>query len=170
MANELTAARLREILNYCPETGVWTWIKTENFRLKPGSIAGRTDRDGYREISIGKRHYRSGRLAFLYMLGEWPPRDMHVDHIDHCPSNDRWTNLRLATQSQNQANTRRRTSSGLKGVKFRDGKWLATISVNNKKKHLGSFINPSDAHAAYVAAGRELHGEFFFPGENLQAA
>jgi hypothetical protein len=87
MSNVLTAARLREVLSYDPETGIWTWLKPKAQQVKPGSVAGTMHRTGYRLITIDYKQYRSSRLAHFYMLGEWPCGEM--DHKDHNRSNDR---------------------------------------------------------------------------------
>ena len=102
----ITATRLREILHYDPETGVWTWIDPpkHNSRLT-GQVAGNVRSDGYRLIRIRSVAYYSSRLACLYMTGEWPKEEM--DHIDRNPSNDQWSNLREATSSDNKYNQTR---------------------------------------------------------------
>jgi hypothetical protein len=170
MTNILTAARLREVLNYCPETGVWTWVKSNSNRAKVGAIAGCIDGDGYRRISIDGRLYASSRLAFLYLEGEWPPH--FVDHIDRCRNNDRWSNLRHATRLQNNVNRPSRNKSGFKGVSWDGGrgKWQALIMLNGKTKYLGAFNDPTIAAAAYAVAARELFGEYSFSGTKIQAA
>jgi hypothetical protein len=169
----LTADRLREVLHYEPESGVWTWIKPNSNSIKAGSIAGTIHpKTGYRQIRIDRKSYQSIRLAHLWMTGEWSLHDM--DHIDRCRTNDKWSNIRPATRSQNTANRgiQSNNTSGFKGVSWnkRSRKWEARIRQNGKYKFLGNFDNPSDASAAYVAAGRETFGEFFCPNEILQAA
>lgn len=97
------------------------------------------------------------------MTGEWPPQE--VDHHDNDGWNNRWDNLRLATRSQNQANTRRykSNSSGKKGV-FRNGgearPWRAQIQKDGKKISLGYFETIEAASEAFAAAATAQHGEF----------
>jgi hypothetical protein len=107
------------------------------------------------------------------MTGEWPPLGTEIDHKDCCRDNDTWNNLRLATPAQNSANRglRRDNTSGFKGVRSHYGKWRAEIMVNGKRKYLGSFTDPADAHAAYLAAAREAFGQCFnSSSEQLLAA
>jgi hypothetical protein len=86
-----------------------------------------------------------------------------IDHRDGNRANNRWSNLRLATQSENSANRHRHinNTSGFKGVSLcKWGKWRACIEKNGRKIHLGMYDTPQAAHAAYVAAARKLFGEF----------
>ncbi|HTF72617.1 MAG TPA: HNH endonuclease [Edaphobacter sp.] len=89
---------------------------------------------------------------------------MFVDHINGHGLDNRRENLRLATNAQNQRNrgAQKNNKSGLKGVYWHGGhkRWRATIYVNNIQKPLGSFNSAAEAHAAYCAAAKDLHGEF----------
>jgi hypothetical protein len=92
------------------------------------------------------------------------PNGMQVDHIDGDTLNNRRSNLRLATHTQNQQNKRRykNNTSGFKGVYWDKQclKWKALIAVNGKRKLLGLFNTPELAHSAYCAAANEHFGEF----------
>jgi HNH endonuclease len=129
MTNTLTAARLREVLNYCPDTGVWTWIKRTNSssRIAHGSVAGYTG-TGYRQITIDGKRHRSSRLAYLYMTGEWPAHC--VDHIDRCRDNDRWGNLRPVTVAENSANTKANVFIEFNGKRQHAAAWAREIGVS----------------------------------------
>jgi len=87
-----------------------------------------------------------------------------IDHIDGNGLNNRRSNLRFATASQNACNSKRRNTntSKFKGVCWSKaaGKWMAQIVVEGKNKYLGLFITPDDAHTAYEVASREIHGSF----------
>jgi hypothetical protein len=114
-------------------------------------------------IRVQGRHYSAHQLAWLYMTGRWG-RPM-IDHRDGNSMNNRWSNLRLATASQNNANRRRspHSLSGYKGVSLVPNsrrRWQAVIYKNRKRMYLGTFPTPQDAHAAYVAAARKRFGEF----------
>jgi len=89
---------------------------------------------------------------------------MQTDHVDGDGLNNRRSNLREATCGQNQRNQRiaKSNTSGFKGVSFRilTGKWQAHIKVNGRKKHLGLFSTPEEAHVAYCEASAKYHGEF----------
>ncbi len=86
------------------------------------------------------------------------------DHKNGNTLDNRRSNLRLATHSQNQHNKglQSNNTSGYKGVTFSKThkKWRANIQIDNKKKFLGLFDTPEQAHKAYCKAAKELHGEF----------
>ncbi len=86
-----------------------------------------------------------------------------IDHIDgYDPLDNRDTNLRICTSSQNQHNRKKNknNSSGFKGVHKHRKTWVAGIRVNNKLIHLGVFADPVEGAKAYDEAALELHGEF----------
>ena len=161
----LTQARLKELLHYDPVTGIFTWITRKAQRIHVGDVAGWANGKGYLKVEIDGRGYFLHNLAWLYMTGEWPARQ--VDHKNCVGSYNAWDNLREATAVENGANTRlsKRNTSGFKGVHFRQKKrgtkrWQAYIRKNRQLKHLGYFYTPEEAHAAYVTAASELSGEF----------
>lgn len=163
----ITLERLKYLLSYDPETGLWTRLVTRPGRnAKAGSIARHIDGDGYVQIHVDGRYYRSTRLAFFYMTGEQLPDDVEVDHKDRDRSNDRWNNLRLATDSQNKANGDAYETNQLKvrgvgrGDRQRSKPFRARIQVDGKPKHLGYFETPELASAAYKAAAIRYFGEF----------
>jgi hypothetical protein len=163
----LTAERLRELLEYNPETGDFIWLVATGRRVHVGDVAGSTDSGGYRHIRIDGELYRAHRLVFLYMTFAFPDSD--VDHRDGDRANNRWGNLRTATASQNAANSTRpaTNTSGFKGVSWhkKDQKWEARIMVNSRKLHLGYFDTPEAGHQAYMAAAAKHFGEFASDGE-----
>jgi hypothetical protein len=75
-------------------------------------------------------------------------------------SNNRWSNLREATGTQNQANKTSKGAVPMKGVCEFRGRYLARIQVNGRKIHLGGFANPEEAHEAYARAANDAFGEF----------
>ena len=101
-------------------------------------------------------------LLHRVLMGE--PEGLEVDHDDGDGLNNRRGNLRVATHSQNMRNSRisRRNTSGFKGVYFhkKAGKWASQIKFNGKKKYIGCFASPEEAHEAYCRASKELHGDF----------
>jgi hypothetical protein len=128
-----------------------------------GKPAGtRTRPDGYVLVSIDGKRFRAHRVIFALATGALPSVDDEVDHVDDNPANNRPSNLRLATHSQNAFNTKRRTTnrSGFKGVSPNWKGFAAQIMIEGELKHLGTFATPQEAHAVYVRAARELHGEF----------
>jgi len=105
-----------------------------------------------------------GRFVLMHRLISTAPDDMHVDHIDGDGLNNCRSNMRLATNQQNQHNQgiARHNTSGFKGVYFHNRlkKWQAGIKMNNIAYHLGTYSTAELAHAAYVEASARLHGEF----------
>ena len=162
-----TFAELNEALVYNPETGVVTWrasrcnLRNGNSRIKPGDTAGWLAKNGYRIIAFDGARYQTHRLAWLFTNGGWPSGD--IDHINGIRDDNRIANLREATRSQNNGNSKRsrRNSSGFKGVS-RDarGGFKAQISKNGVNQFLGRFASAEDAHAAYVKAAQRQWGEF----------
>ena len=162
--DNLTCAYLRSILDYDSEAGVFRWKVKKGERGVIGSIAGTLNR-GYVRIAIDRRIYAAHRLAWLWVTGEWPSDQL--DHIDMCKSNNRWANLRSASNSQNRINSgvQKNNKSGFRGV-FWNKKlqcWRVQISKDSKKRHVGSFATLSEAGKAYCSAVIELHGEYARP-------
>lgn len=162
----LTAARLRELLRYDRETGVFVWRVTRTGTATAGAIAGATMTDGdgyqYRIIGVDGGRYRAQRLAWLYVTGEWPTG--LIDHRNGDTLDNSFDNLREASLSQNGMNAKRsaRNSSGFKGVSFRakTGRWEVHIAAHGVKRYLGSFDTVEAAHAARHRAAVEMHGDF----------
>ena len=162
----VSAERLRELLHYDPETGVFTRLKASGGGEPAGSIAGWLDKStGYVRCNLDGICYRVHRLAWLYMTGEWPADQ--IDHINGERADNRFANLREATNAQNVQNRRkqRNNTSGYPGVSWFQTKWQAHIRINGKLKHLGCFDNPKTAHDAYLKAKREHHP--FCPGSTV---
>ena len=153
----ITQTRLKELLDYDPETGVFTRKVNIGYRVA-GTIAGTTD-NGYRRIVINDRPYMAHRLAWLFIYGEFPK--LQIDHKNGNRSDNRLINLRLATNAQNSAN-RPPVGNGLKGCcyKKRNGRWVAQIMKECRQIHLGYFDTEQEAHSAYAEAATKLHGEF----------
>jgi hypothetical protein len=158
----ITQADLKEILNYNPATGVFVWKKALARRLTVGDIAGCEQGCGYIRIRICNKNYYAHRLAWLYVHGAWPELD--IDHINGCRDDNRIDNLRLATQTQNNGNTRipSHNSSGVKGVHWstKERRWVVQIHQNNWPKRIGAFKDIEAAKAAYAEAAKSYFGEF----------
>jgi hypothetical protein len=153
---------LKSRLRYNPDTGEFIWLSVSSLsRTRVGSIARARDSNGYRIIKLkGKRYYQH-RLAWLYVYGEWP--SALIDHIDCDPSNNRISNLRLATYGQNVSNSKKVISaSGYRGVYLMKstGRWLACVTSNGKRTNLGYHATKEEAFEAYKVAAIKLHGEF----------
>lgn len=154
-ANSLTAERLRELLIYDRLTGIFTW-RVARCNHRAGDAAGHRRSDGYLEVRLDRRLYRANRLAWLYMTGEWPPH--LIDHEDRNSGNDRWSNLRPATHSQNHQNQvmRKDAKHGFRGIELHSsGLWRALLTVRGKRIRLGYFKTREEAAAARVKGERE---------------
>lgn len=154
----MTQARLKEVLTYCPDGGEFVWLVATSNRVKAGAIAGSVDSHGRRKITVDGLRNEAHRLAFLYMVGDWPPEE--VDHINGDPLDNRWVNLRAVDRVTNQENLRRPRAdnkTGYLGVVPSGKRFSAQIQARGKTKCLGTYATPQEAHAAYLAAKRELH-------------
>ena len=156
MSQELTAARLRAVLEYDPSTGIFTWICGQ----RVGLMAGSPDRRGYWTIKIDRRRYKAHRLAFLYVTGKGPAQD--VDHERGDRRDNRWGKLREATPSQNQQNRLRaqaNNSTGYLGVYPLGDGFSASIRANGVRHYLGRHATAEQAHKAYLKAKAEYHSD-----------
>jgi len=157
----LTLARLKEVIRYDAKRGTFTWRKRlNNNGPKIGGRAGTKTTWGYIGINIDGRRYFAHRLAWLYVTGEWPRRE--IDHR-RGPSN-RWRNLREATRAQNCHNTPRRrdNTSGAKGISYdrARGCWRAYVNKRGRQIWHHRFPSKRAAIAARRNAARRYHGEF----------
>jgi hypothetical protein len=166
----VTQERVRELLSYDAETGVFTWLRrSENSRLDKtfnarfaGTKAGSANSNGYLLIGIKGRLYPAHRLAWLWFHGTMPADQ--IDHIDGNRANNAIANLREATNSQNQRNrgSTKLNTSGFKGVSWRKeaGKWYAQIKIGGRPIFLGYYDTPAAASASYSVAAAKYHGSF----------
>lgn len=159
----ITHARLLEALHYDPFTGIFTWLISTNHSIKIGQVAGSISAvDGYVYLGIDRCLHKAHRLAWFYMTGEWPPE--HVDHRDRATCNNRWSNLRLATRSQNLSNSKKRkdNKTGARGVSWQASakKYRASIMIETVNHYLGLFDTVAEASAAYEAVAIKARGEF----------
>lgn len=156
----VTQKRLKELFNYDPITGDFTRLVRTARRVQIGDIAGHRRSDGYLIIIIDYRYYLAHRLAFLYMAGKFPTDQ--ADHINHIRHDNRWVNLREATNTTNRRNQSMPcdNTSGVMGVSWykRDRKWHARIQIKGKTKHLGYFTDIEGA----VAARKEAEIKYGF--------
>jgi hypothetical protein len=155
----LTYERLKEVLSYDKDTGIF-------IRNKNGKIVGSARADGSLNIMIDGKHYKNNRLAWFWMTGSWPSNV--VDHIDRTPANNRWSNLREASTTENGYNSSlsKANKSGVKGVFWNSQKkkWHAVIRANGKNKHIGFFDDLKIASEVILKERKVLHGEFYCSG------
>lgn len=160
----LSHKRLREVLDYDPLTGEFSWrdrLGSGGHNRQKDRDAGSVRADGYRYIFIDYVAYVAARLAFFWMMGRWPRGQM--DHKNRDRSDDRWSNLREATPTQNQGNKINRNNAlGLKGVCWEASrhKFKAYIEVAGRSVNLGRFDTAEEAQAAYAEAAQKYFGKF----------
>jgi len=135
--------------------GSWKSWNSKNAGKEAGTLA-----DGRWIVTLDGIKIRRYTIVWAVHHGAWPSSE--IDHKNRDPLDDRIGNLRLATNSQNQANRKSSNPSGFKGVRRhkRSGAWYAEISVNGASVHIGSFGTPEEAHDAYASAASRHHGEF----------
>ena len=168
-----TQARLRELFNYDPETGLLIWRDrpASDFANKAahhsyvsrcrGRPAGHVQQQGYRKITIVKDIFPAHRLVWLFVLGEWVQYpEFEIDHVNGDRSDNRIQNLRKVTKSENQRNGSMRVTntSGVNGVNWVKSKerWIARIWDGPRHVFLGQFTDLAAAAAARARAERDL--------------
>lgn len=158
----LSAEKARELFIYDADAGTFCRRKT----LKQ---VGSDDMYGYKTVRIGKKSYKLHRLAWLYVYGKWPNGD--IDHINGVRDDNRIANLRdvdRGTNLQNQRVPKNNKSTGVMGVyPSRGCRFTAALSINNRKRSLGTFDTLQQAQQAYIAAKQAMHPGYVTP-EMLQ--
>jgi len=150
---------VRELFDYDPLTGILKWrasARRRGGKHKAGDVAGSDDSKGYFQVCADYRVMRLHRVIWCWMTGAWPSSGLAVDHADGNGKNNVWANLRLATHSQNMANSRLRSTNttGMKGVYYDKirRKWYAYVRVE--------FPSAQEARAAYRKIATAAFGEF----------
>lgn len=166
---KLTHKRLLELLFYNKDTGDFTYNISpkkgpkKNIGDKSGTIVYRGTpgkKKPYVKITIDGKSFLAHRLAYFYVFGKWP--EYLIDHEDRNGLNNRWNNLREATNSQNQMNRTGFSKTGLgKGV-FPNGKKgkMARIVKDGIPIYLGTYKTEEEAKAVYNKAAEKLFGQF----------
>lgn len=163
-----TPEKLRELLTYDPDTGVFHWKKVSgkdkrwNTKYSEKQTFTSDCGSGYRRARIEGCDVRAHRVAWAMHYGKWP--DDEIDHINGIRHDNRIINLREASRSENGRNVpaHRDSSSGLKGAHWHGQKnrWTSRIRVDGKNRYLGLFDTAEEAHEAYCEASKKCHGEF----------
>lgn len=174
---ELTPEKVRELLDYDPETGILTWrrrpirpeevARDKNWNARcEGKPAGCITPYGYRMLGItaefGKEEkLLAHRIAWAHYYGEWPTG--FLDHINRDRLDNSIRNLRPATITENSMNAkvRKDNSSGVRGVsRFRDGRWRVRLNKNGEEVYCAFFASKEEAIAARKEAALRFYGEF----------
>jgi hypothetical protein len=158
----LTQERLKECVNYDPETGIFTLkMHRHGTTRNVGDVLGSLTKAGYLETCVDQCRMTLHQMAFLYMTGSIPSG--HIDHKNRDKADNRWSNLRAVTCAENQQNIiapRKDNTIGFRGVYRYGNKFRAKINLNGKQIHLGTFINLQDAANAYIAAKPGYHPHY----------
>lgn len=154
---------LRQWFSYDTTTGVVSWRMSNRYVTK-GERAGCVGPNGYRIVTLYGVVYREHQLVWALHYGEWPPNGFVIDHVNGAKDDNSIANLRLASVTQNAANSKLRAAntSGAKGVCWhkRDRVWSVGIGVNGKNIHLGNFNSKQRAAEAYRNAAVKYFGDF----------
>lgn len=170
---------LTECFSYDEKTGVLRWKERPRKHFSTdrgwrcfnsndaGNEAGTVTGNGYKVVTLNSRRRQVHRIIWMMAYKSWPA--LHIDHINGNSGDNRLENLRQATDAENLRNCRihRDNKTGFKGIHFHKarGKYHAQIMVGGTKIHLGYFLTPEDAHAAYCTAADKYHGAFANHGE-----
>jgi hypothetical protein len=159
---DLSAEYVRSLFSYDESSGRLTWAVRRK-RCTVGRIAGGLTTQGYRVVKISGVLYKVSRIIWLLKTGKWPT--FFIDHINGIPSDNRWTNLREATDfinAQNRNRPNRNSTTGLMGV--HKGGWhsdknpfSSSIWSNGKSHFLGVFATAELAYKAYLDAKKKFH-------------
>jgi len=158
---EITRDMIEQAYTYDPKTGAFTRNFSEGGE-KAGAQAGCVNTQGYISLGYRKKHLLAHRVAYLFMEGKWPEKE--VDHIDGDRKNNKWANLREATGSENGFNTRLRkdNKTGVKGIRiYNNGtQYVSYIRAHHKTHYIGCYRDLKAAEKATREARQELHREF----------
>jgi hypothetical protein len=158
----VSAEEVQRLFHYDEATGALSWKVCLSTRAKAGRICSYSDKRGYIYVKIHKRHYMVHRVIWAVYHGAWPTND--IDHINGNPSDNRISNLRPATRSQNLCNKKlsSRNTSGIKGVNWhkKARKWRGRVILNKRYYNAGYFDDPAEAGRAVQSLREKIHGEF----------
>lgn len=152
--DRLTVERLKELLDYDPESGVFTWRVDRNHNAKAGDIAGYVDKSiGYIRIRIDDVPHPAHRLAVIYHTGELIPPLHDVHHLNEAKTDNRIDNLEVIHTRLHTCQHHSDRGTGFwpkclyPGVMWdqSSGKWQARTKIDGCKYHLGMFTDAEEA-------------------------
>ncbi len=161
-----TQERIRELFDYRDDGFLIRKFPAHCKNGEVGTVAGYIDMTyGYMRTHVDNKLCQVHLLIWIYHFGGIPKGKL-IDHEDRNPLNNKITNLRFASKSQNAANSgiKPKNTSGFKGVSFEKklSKWKVQIMDNGKKKHLGIRDNKIDAARLYDLHAKNIFGEFAY--------
>lgn len=157
----ISLERLKDLLEYNPDTGIFTNKTTRLNTVSIGSIAGGLHTSGYRYIRIDGEGFYEHKLVWLYTKGVLPTA--YIDHINGIKTDNRFVNLRLATRQQNSYNRKDLPSSTkYRGVSSKGIFFQACITEEGKYIYLGTYNSAEEASIMYERRAKLLHKEFYF--------
>ena len=142
------------------ESGNLYWLVDRSAGVKRGDKIFSLDGDGYLRFGLLGKRYKAHRVVFYLHYGYCPD---HIDHIDGNKTNNKISNLREVSHSQNMMNSKIRSTSttGVAGVTYdhRHDSWVVRICVDGKRKYVGGYKSLLDACAARFSAERKHYKE-----------
>jgi len=153
---EVTQAKLKELFDY--KSGALYWKDNHGAQKIVGKLAGSESSSGYFIVGIEQKYYLIHRLIYCWHHGDLP---VVIDHIDGNIKNNKIENLRNTDKTANtwNAKIRKDNKTGVKGVYWHKGRWMAQIRAN-KKTYRKVCINQIDAIDFIKQKRIELHKEF----------
>lgn len=151
---------IKEFISYNPETGVFMWVKKRGARGIPGNIIDNATSLGYRSVVFGRKHYFAHRVAWWFVYGVEP--ECEIDHINGDRTDNRISNLRLASREENtrNASVRKDSKTGVKGVSPDGKSFKARCWADGVRHNLGNFRTIEAAAEAVCKFREENHKEF----------
>lgn len=148
------------------ETGKLFWIQPPKkhpdlIGKEAGCLQKNKTTKHYWVVQVDGKKYRRSQIVFYLANGYWAKPC--IDHINGDSTDDRPTNLRQATITQNAWNHKkraRRIQLPIRVRKLASGKFQARIGYFGKQIHLGSFQSPDEASTIYQSKRKELYGQF----------